>query len=32
MDPSSRNRLTEKLLPRWETLFDRIARAVFIKP
>ena len=30
MDPSSRNRLTEKLLPRFagETLFDRIARAV----
>lgn len=30
MDPSSRNRLTEKLLPRFtgETLFDRIARGV----
>ena len=30
IDPSSRNRLTEKLLPRFagETLFDRIARAV----
>ncbi len=30
MDPSSRNRLTEKLLPRFsgESLFDRIARAV----
>lgn len=30
MDPSSRNRLTEKLLPRFagETLFDRVARAV----
>lgn len=30
MDPSSRNRLTEKLIPQFagETLFDRIARAV----
>ncbi len=30
IDPSSRNRLTERLLPRFagETLFDRIARAV----